>query len=191
MLFDFYKSVRELFANCLRTEFKKERERKRFYSIFSKNVDKTRQVRRSVRTSQDKLEQVRKSQKKSEKVKTRLDKSGLVRPKQDKSGQVRTSQDKSGQDRTSQDKSGQVRTSQDKSGQVRTSQDNSGQVRTSSDLSWFVLTCLEKVFANCLRTVREQTSKKKRDRKRFYSIFSKKMFANKLARKIQINMDKC
>ena len=94
-----------LFANSSRTDreqiSKKERERKRFYSIFSKNVDKTRQVRRSVRTSQDKSEQVRKSQKKS----------GQVRTSQDKSGQVRKRQDKSGQNRTSQDKSRQIRTS--------------------------------------------------------------------------------
>ena len=57
----------KVFANCSPTVpepiSKKERERKRFYSIFSKNVDKTKQVRTSVRTSQDKSEQVRKSQK--------------------------------------------------------------------------------------------------------------------------------
>ena len=95
----------KVFANCSPTVrepiSKKERERKRFYSIFSKNVGKTRQVRSSVRTSQDKSEQVR----------TSHDKSGPVRTKQDKSGQVRTSQDKSGQVRTSQDKSRQVKTS--------------------------------------------------------------------------------
>ena len=78
----------KVLANCSRTVrepiSKKEKERKRFYFIFSKNVDKARQVRTSVRTSQEKSEQVRKSLKKSEKVRT----------SQDKSGQVRTSQDK-------------------------------------------------------------------------------------------------
>ena len=89
----------KVFANCSRTVrepiSKKERERKRFYSIFSKNVDKTRQVRRSVMTSQDESEQIRKCQKKSEKVRTSQGKSGQVRTSQDKTGQVRTSQDKS------------------------------------------------------------------------------------------------
>ena len=88
----------KVFANCSRTvrePISKEREKDFIPSSLRMltRQDKSGEVSRQVRTSQNKSEKVRESHKKSGKVRTSHDKTGQVRTSQDNTGQVRTSSD--------------------------------------------------------------------------------------------------